>query len=115
MALLGVRATAARLDVHENTIRNWALSGFIQVARCKPDGSYMKFSQAEIARVQARLRETSKAGSRDEPADGAVVSVLIQFRRLPPGMSPNQAVREVASSVRFGRPEVTLHSFRKRS
>lgn len=43
-----------------------------------------------------------------------MVSVLIRFRRLPPGMSPNQAVREVATSIQFGKPEVSLHSFRKR-
>lgn len=114
MALLGVRATANRLGVHENTIRNWVLSGLLRVAQCKPDGTYTKFDEAEVERVLARLQETSEEARRDEPADGAVVSVLIRFRRLPPGMSPNQAVREVATSIQFGKPEVSLHSFRKR-
>lgn len=55
MALLGVRATASRLGVHENTIRNWVLSGLLQVAQCKPDGTYTKFDEAEVERVLARL------------------------------------------------------------
>lgn len=114
MTLLGVRATASRLNVHENTIRNWALSGFISPAQRKPDGSYMKFSQAEIARVRARLREANGTARQDEPAGDVVVSVLVRIRQVPSGMSPDQVVREVASSVQFGKPEVTLHSVRRR-
>lgn len=115
MTLLGVRATARQLNVHENTIRNWVLSGFISPAQRKPGGSHMKFSEAEVERVSRRLQDAAGLARPDEPAGDAVVGVLVRLTRLPAGMSPAQAVREVAASVQFGKPEVTLHFVRRRS
>jgi hypothetical protein len=114
MALLGVRATARRLGVHENTIRNWALSGFIRPVQRKPDGTYMRFDETEVARVFLALQRAAGTDIQDEPADGAVVGVLVRLTALPPGMSPSQAVREVANSVRFGKPEVSLYFVRRK-
>ncbi len=58
--LLGVRATARRLGVHENTVRNWAHSGFIRSATSKPDGTYMRFDEAEVGRVQELLAVSAR-------------------------------------------------------
>jgi len=114
MALLGVKATARLLGVHENTIRNWERTGFIHVATRKPDGTFMKFEETEVQRVWLLLQEATGTSRADEPADGATVGVLVRFTDLPPGMSPAQAVREVATSVQFGKPEVRLYFVRRK-
>lgn len=114
MDLLGVRATARRLGVHESTVRNWAASGFIHPFSRKLDGGFMKFDEAEVARVSLALQRASGLDHADEPAGGATVGVLVRLRDLPPGMSPAQAVREVANSVRFGKPEVSLYFVRRK-
>lgn len=109
MALIGIRGAARRLGVHENTIRNWAASGLIRPAARKPDGTFMKFDEAEVERAVRAREGAAGLDGQDEPADGAVVGVLVRFRDLPPGMSPAQALHEVATSVRFGKPEVSLY------
>jgi len=114
MALLGVRATARRLGVHENTVRNWERTGFIRAAGRKPDGTFVKFDEAEVERVVRDLERANGLDGADDPAAGATVGVLVRLRDLPPGMSPRQAVREVAVSVRFGKPEVSLHFVRRK-
>jgi hypothetical protein len=114
MTLLGVRATARRLGVHENTVRNWAKDGFIHPATRKPDGSFMRFEETEVNRVWLKLQQADGLDCQEDPADGATVGVLVRLRDLPPGMSPAQAVREVAVSVRFGKPEVRLYFVRRK-
>lgn len=114
MTLLGIRATARRLGVHENTVRNWAGSGFLHPATRKPDGTFMKFEETEVARVVQALQRADGLDRQEEPAGGATVGVLFGIRDLPPGMSPAQAVREVANSVRFGKPEVSLYFVRRK-
>lgn len=48
--LLGTRAAARQLGVHENTVRNWAKHGVLKVALIRANG-YMRFKPAEVERV----------------------------------------------------------------
>lgn len=50
--LLGVRETARRLGVHENTVRNWAKEGLLHPARM-PGSRYQRFPENEVTRVAA--------------------------------------------------------------
>jgi excisionase family DNA binding protein len=60
--LLGVRETARRLGVHENTIRNWDRSGVLTAA-ADSAGGYRRFRSADVERlrkvlVSGRLEQT---------------------------------------------------------
>jgi excisionase family DNA binding protein len=52
--LLNVRETAARLGVHENTIRNWEQKGLLRAVRL-PGSGYRRFDAAEIARLHEEM------------------------------------------------------------
>lgn len=54
--LLGVRAAARRLGVHENTVRNWEARGLITTARRLPGSGYRRFAPAEVERLRRRLK-----------------------------------------------------------
>jgi helix-turn-helix protein len=104
--LIGVRAAAELLGVHENTVRNWQASGFLHAATWTVSG-YRKFTRAEIERVQGVLNGKAGDLADDQLAD-ADVGILVRLR-LPPGMTPRQAMHEVAVGVGFGSPRVSLH------
>lgn len=78
--LLGVRAAARRLDVHENTVRNWADRGIIQVALMLPGHhrGFRRFAPAEVERLR-RLMTAAKTDRFLEPG------------RRPRGRPPRQA------------------------
>jgi excisionase family DNA binding protein len=52
--MLTVRAAAARLGVHENTIRNWTDTGIVQAIRL-PGSGFRRIPLAEVARVEAEM------------------------------------------------------------
>jgi excisionase family DNA binding protein len=51
---LNVRETARRLEVHENTVRNWEDRGLIRAVRL-PGSGYRRFDLAEIERLRAQM------------------------------------------------------------
>ena len=55
---LNVRETAARLGVHENTVRNWADRGILRPLRL-PGSGYRRFEVAEIDRLAREMREAA--------------------------------------------------------
>jgi excisionase family DNA binding protein len=101
--LLGVQETADRLHVHPNTVRNMVRDGRLRPARPSPG---LKFTAAEVDRTWRSLSGRDHAEDDGLPP-GTVIGVSITLQ-LPPGMSPEAAVREVASGIRFGRPETRL-------
>jgi excisionase family DNA binding protein len=52
---LNVRDTAARLGVHENTVRNWADRGLLRPLRL-PGSGYRRFDVAEVDRLADEMR-----------------------------------------------------------
>ncbi|MFP3881582.1 MAG: helix-turn-helix domain-containing protein [Actinomycetota bacterium] len=48
---LGVRETALRLGVHENTVRNWAKKGILPTARI-PGSSFHRFDAEDVERLR---------------------------------------------------------------
>jgi len=50
---IGVRETARRLGVHENTVRNWAKAGRILAAARQPGSRQLRFDEAEVERLRA--------------------------------------------------------------
>jgi excisionase family DNA binding protein len=64
---IGVRETARRLGVHENTVRNWAKQGRILVSARQPGSRQLRFDEAEVERLRA--------------SRGAVVSPVGEERR----------------------------------
>ncbi|MGO9957028.1 MAG: MerR family transcriptional regulator [Solirubrobacteraceae bacterium] len=48
---LNVRETAARLGVHENTVRNWEEKGLLRAAKL-PGSGYRRFDEAEVERMR---------------------------------------------------------------
>jgi hypothetical protein len=105
--LMGIRAAARALGVHENTVRNWQKSGRLAAAGQDPP----QFSADEVARVLSLTAGQDGRSLADEPMGGAEAAILVRLT-LPSGMTPRQAVHEVAVGVSFGRPEVSLHYVR---
>lgn len=71
--LLGVRAAARRLGVHENTVRNWADAGLLAPVRmpavmpARAGSHYRRF----LARDIEQLREVVAAGRLEQLAQSA--------------------------------------------
>src|SRR5438067_753366 len=51
LALLNIREVAARLGVHENTVRNWIQKGFLRAARL-PGSGYRRVPLVEVERLR---------------------------------------------------------------
>jgi excisionase family DNA binding protein len=51
---LNVRETAARLGVHENTVRNWEQKGMIRAVKL-PGSGYRRFDEAEVERMRSEM------------------------------------------------------------
>ena len=64
--LINVREAAARLGVHENTIRNWEAKGILRAIHL-PGSNYRRFESSEIERLSQEMR------SHLAPADEAYV------------------------------------------
>lgn len=54
-ALVNVREAAARLGVHENTIRNWEAKGILRAIHL-PGSNYRRFELREIERMAREMR-----------------------------------------------------------
>lgn len=53
--LIGVREAAARLGVHENTLRNWEARGVIRSVRL-PVSGFRRYYASDIARYAEEMR-----------------------------------------------------------
>jgi excisionase family DNA binding protein len=51
---LNVRETAARLGVHENTVRNWEDKGLLRAVKL-PGSGYRRFDEAEVERMRDEM------------------------------------------------------------
>jgi excisionase family DNA binding protein len=51
---LNVRETAARLGVHENTVRNWEQRGLLRAARL-PGSGFRRFDLDEVERMRSEM------------------------------------------------------------
>jgi predicted site-specific integrase-resolvase len=60
--LLGVRKTAAILNVHENTLRNMIKDGRIEVARRLPSSRFPRFHPDEVERVRQEIEREGGLG-----------------------------------------------------
>ena len=68
MNLLTGRATASRLGVHENTLRNWADRGIIQPVRL-PGSGIRRYRPEDVDRIAAEmLRGLERPAGTDEVA-----------------------------------------------
>lgn len=50
--LIGTREAARRLGVHENTVRNWAGSGTLRVAKTLPGSKYRRFDPRDVEELR---------------------------------------------------------------
>lgn len=53
--LLTGRQTARILDIHENTVRNWADAGILPVAEVLPGTRYRRYDPADVERLKRRM------------------------------------------------------------
>lgn len=77
--LLGVRAAARRLGVHENTIRNWERHGLLRAIRL-PGSNFRRFPREEVERMRremfeqyapaTEMPEVARTGVRGHPVEG---------------------------------------------
>ncbi len=77
--LLNVRATAERLGVHENTIRNWESRSLLRSIRL-PGSNFRRFPREEVERMHremfqsyapaTELPEEGQTGVRGGPVEG---------------------------------------------
>jgi excisionase family DNA binding protein len=51
---LGVRETAKRLGVHENTVRNWEAKGILRALKL-PGSGYRRFDPTEVERLRHEM------------------------------------------------------------
>jgi excisionase family DNA binding protein len=80
--LLSVRATAERLGVHENTIRNWESRGLLRSIRL-PGSNFRRFPREEIERMRremfehyapaTEMPEKGRTGVRGQPVEGELI------------------------------------------
>jgi excisionase family DNA binding protein len=68
-SLLNVRETAARLGVHENTVRNWARQGVLRDARV-PGSRFHKFREEDVQRLLAQRGEVTPSLQIPSPGPG---------------------------------------------
>lgn len=74
--MIGARQVAARLGVHENTIRNWEERGILHAVRL-PGSGYRRFDLTEVERL-AREMHTQFAPADEGPAlDGSALGGTI--------------------------------------
>jgi Helix-turn-helix domain len=101
--LIGVREAALLLGVHENTVRNWAKSGYLVPEAVLPTRG-KRFSHAEIDRIRALMAQDRE----NRLVTGNVTVGVLVVLRPPAGMTPEQAVAEVRKGIEFGSPQVHL-------
>lgn len=116
--MMGVRATAERLGVHENTVRNWADAGILPPGRQLPSG-YRRFRPADVEAL-ARVLAAGRS-----PSPRAVRSMDISRLRYPGSAEcegcdqlPPDSVREqvrvhvqlTGHKVRFTVEDVTVYA-----
>ena len=53
--LLSISEAAARLGVHQNTLRRWADEGLVKSIRPPKPGGHRRFTAAEIDRLSAEM------------------------------------------------------------
>jgi excisionase family DNA binding protein len=74
--MIGARQVAARLGVHENTIRNWEERGILRALRL-PGSGYRRFDLEEVERL-AQEMHTQFAPADEGPAlDGSTLQGVI--------------------------------------
>lgn len=67
--MLGVKETARRLNVHENTVRNWEATGVLPGVRLSSPSRYRRFRAADVE----RLKELQDSGQLDQERKANVV------------------------------------------
>lgn len=73
MKLLTGRATASRLGVHENTLRNWEARGVIRAVHL-PGSGFRRYPQEGVDRLAAQMqRQLERPSGTDEFAPETVV------------------------------------------
>ena len=55
LQLLSISAAAARLGVHQNTLRRWANEGIVKSVRPPKPGGHRRFTVAEIDRLRGLM------------------------------------------------------------
>ena len=88
MTALGVREAARRIGVHENTVRNMAADGRIEVAGVMPGSGYMRFVPEEVERVRQEV--IRDGGLRVQRASR--LELRAALRRLAAGWEETAAV-----------------------
>ena len=78
MALLTVRAAAARLGVGYSTLKRWIGSGAVRSTRT--EGGHHRVSDTEIERLLARQQPNRAPGRRTQPADEAIAGLSARNR-----------------------------------
>ena len=67
---LGVRETASRLGVHENTVRQWEGRGDLKAVRL-PVSGFRRFSVADVNRMRAEMFSQMAAAEPEKPRERA--------------------------------------------
>ena len=75
---LGVRETARRLGVHENTVRNWVRGGILQTARI-PGSRFHRFAASDVERLR---RQRGATVSSVEPERRTIGPELVDGTQL---------------------------------
>jgi excisionase family DNA binding protein len=101
-----VRETAQALDVHENTIRNWARTGVIRSSKV-PGSTHLRFERAEVSRLQ---RERGRASSQVGPAlrtDGPELVTAVELARWADRRDSKDAFPDLMRRLLADTPGIT--------
>jgi excisionase family DNA binding protein len=66
--LLGVRETAARLGVHENTVRQWQERGVLRAIKL-PGSGFRRFAVEDVDRMRAQMLGQMAPADPEEPRE----------------------------------------------
>ena len=61
--LLSISEAAARLGVHQNTLRRWANEGLVKSIRPPKQGGHRRFTAAEIERLGSEMGLEEQEGT----------------------------------------------------
>jgi excisionase family DNA binding protein len=68
--MIGARQAAARLGVHENTIRNWEERGILHAVRL-PGSGYRRYELTEIERLAREMHEQFPTADEGRTLEGS--------------------------------------------
>ncbi|MGD0167879.1 MAG: helix-turn-helix domain-containing protein [Gaiellaceae bacterium] len=103
---LGVRETAKRLGVHENTVRNWARDGILPTARI-PGSRFHRFAASDVERLRRQRGEVVSSVESERRTIGPELVDGTQLRHWAATRDSHDAFPELVRRLLASTPGIT--------